>query len=364
MTGTSLDGLDVVLARVEGRGLGMQAHLLDHLAMPLPADLKAVLASLAAGTPHTPIATLRAARYLGVLHAQACGTLMGRHPDTPLDAVIAHGQTICHAPGDGLSWQLFDPWPLVRSLNVTVGYDLRQADLIAGGQGAPVTPLADWVCLRHSADAVINLGGIVNITRLATTPAAVRGADVGPANLLLDGLCTAWFNEPFDDHGQRALAGTATEPCVATLRAAVDERLVDSTLGREQFSTSWVQQLAAQLAADHLPENALAAASVVVAQIAAGHPMLQGATRWLLAGGGVRNAALVAAFEQAAAHAKANVRTSDAVGLAPEAREALAFAVLGALSQDGVSATLSQVTGADSPGVAGIWAFPPVVKPV
>jgi len=287
---------------------------------------------------------------------------MADHPDVRLDAVVAHGQTVCHAPSDGLSWQLFDPWPLVRTLKVAVGYDLRQADLIAGGQGAPITPLADWVLFRAAGDVVVNLGGIANVTRLATTPQAVRGADVGPANLLLDGLCAALCGEPFDRGGALARAGTPDGGLIDAVYAAVHERLTDRTLGREQFGAAWSRQLAQTLGRTHRPEEVLGAAARVVARVAAGHPTLLNAKRWLLAGGGVHNAALREAFEAEAATAGATARLTDAVGVPAEAREAVAFAVLGALSQDGQPATLPGVTGADAPGVAGAWAFPPVPR--
>ncbi len=362
MTGTSLDGLDLALTRISGRGLGMTAALVGHHAAELPAALRDTLAALAGGAAMAPVQILRAQRHLGVVHAQACAQLMAQHAEVSLDAVIAHGQTVCHAPGDGLSWQLFDPWPLVRTLKVAVGYDLRQADLIAGGQGAPITPLADWVMFRAAGDAVVNLGGIVNVTRLGTTPAAVRGGDVGPANLLLDGLCAALCHEPFDREGRRAMAGNPSAELIAEVHAAVHERLTDATLGREQFGAAWSNDLAQSLAARHAVSDVLAAAAEVVAQIAAGHPTLLDAKRWLLAGGGVRNAALRAAFERAAAAAGARLGLTDAVGVPAEAREAMGFAVLGALSQDGHPATLPGVTGAQDPGVAGVWAFPPVPR--
>ena len=286
MTGTSLDGLDVALTRIEGRGLCMTAVLVGHHAVSLPVSLRNTLGKLAGGTPLPPLDILRAGRHLGVVHAEACASLLAEHPGIRPDAVIAHGQTICHAPGDGLSWQLFDPWPLVRTLNVAVGYDLRQADLIAGGQGAPITPLADWVLFRAAGDAVVNLGGIVNVTRLATTPQAVRGADVGPANLLLDGLCVALCGEPFDQDGCRALAGDPDRALTDEVHGAVHARLTDRTLGREQFGADWSRDLADTLSSTHRHEDVLAAAGRVVARVSAGHPTLRNAKRWLLAGAG------------------------------------------------------------------------------
>ncbi len=362
MTGTSLDGLDVALTQIRGRGLGLTARCVAHRAAALPASLRGTLGRLAAGEALAPRQILRAARHLGVVHAEVGAGLMRDHLDVRLDAVVAHGQTICHAPDDGLSWQLFDPWPLVRALKVAVAYDLRQADLVAGGQGAPITPLADWVLFRAAGDAVVNLGGIVNVTRLATTPQAVRGADVGPANLLLDGLCAALCGEPFDYGGARARAGRPDALLMTRVYAAVHARLTDRTLGREQFGSAWAARLAQELSRDHRPPEVLAAAARVVAQVATGHPTLLNAKRWLLAGGGVHNAALTAAFAERAAAAGASVRRVDEAGVPAQAREAVAFAVLGALSQDGQPATLPGVTGAQEPGVAGAWAFPPVAR--
>ncbi len=136
MTGTSLDGLDAALVEVVGRGLALRARLIAHESQPLD-DLRSMLVALATHQSQPPATYLRTARQLGELHAAAVHALCQHHlPKTAtLDFVAAHGQTICHLPGEHLSWQLFDPWPIVRQLNVPVVYDLRQADLIAGGEG-------------------------------------------------------------------------------------------------------------------------------------------------------------------------------------------------------------------------------------
>src|SRR5262245_44850683 len=147
MTGTSLDGLDVVLAEVRGTGLEASAQALSSAHWAL-GDLSDALRRLASGGPARPIEYLRAARRLGELHAEAAGALCRASGIARPDLVAAHGQTIWHAPAEGLSWQLFDPWPLVTRLRTPVVHDLRQGDLCAGGQGAPITPLADWVLYR------------------------------------------------------------------------------------------------------------------------------------------------------------------------------------------------------------------------
>src|SRR5262249_15695302 len=153
------DGLDVVLTAITGRGLDMRAQFIGMVSRPL-GELREELRHFASGGAAEPIRFMRAARRLGELHADAVAALCAQEGCKDLDFVVAHAQTIWHAPDDpvtrgsggggggveaGVSWQLFDPWPIVRRLQVPVCYDLRQADLIAGGQGAPITPISDWV---------------------------------------------------------------------------------------------------------------------------------------------------------------------------------------------------------------------------
>ena len=249
MTGTSLDGLDAALVKIEGTGLDMRAMFEGMVSKPL-AGLAPDLKHLAEGNPAKPIDYLRAARSLGELHADAVDELLANKapgsaggsvtPHTPhqhtspparkrhesdtrsarrenatnddgsderrpttdppaepgafkIDFVVAHGQTIWHAPRDDvgrLSWQLFDPWPIVHRLNVPVCYDLRQADLIAGGEGAPITPIADWVMYRSDTRdrTIANLGGVCNVTYLfgGREVSSICASDVGLCNLLID----------------------------------------------------------------------------------------------------------------------------------------------------------------------------------
>ena len=356
MTGTSLDGLDVALVRITGTGLNMDAALVGMHSVPLAATLRDTLSALANGTPHTPLQIMRAARHLGVVHAQAVATLLARHRGVRCDFVVAHGQTIWHAPADRLSWQLFDPWPLVRTLGRPVCHDLRQADLVAGGEGAPITPLADWVLYRRRADAVINLGGIANLTLLHDDPARIEGSDRGPCNLLLDGLCRVLFEEPFDVDGRHAASGKVDADLLYVLSDALDEQRRGGSMGREQYSDRWIGTLAGRCTKAAGAYDILRTATHVVAVDIAAAPLARGCRRWVAAGGGARHPVLLHDLREAAG--SASVVASDELGIPCEAREAMAFAVLGALSQDGVPITLPRVTGATSPGVAGVWAFP------
>ncbi len=358
MTGTSLDGLDVVLAEVRGRGLEIEARLLAHAARPL-GELGARLRRLAEGSVAPAIEFLRAARALGDLHATAIGELMRRESISKLDFVVAHGQTIAHASAEGLSWQLFDPWPIAGRLKIPVLYDLRQSDLIAGGEGAPITPLADWVIFRHARRGrlVVNLGGIANATFLPAGggPTEIRAADLAPCNLLIDGVTRAlWPEQHFDRDGLLAASGTAREEITRLVEElpAVRGGRAWRSLGREDLPDGWIADLVGDSGKRFRPEDVLRSAVEAVAVAIARGAGPWGAEEAILAGGGARNPILVEALGR---RLGSSTILSDALGIPCEAREGLEIAVLGALARDGVAITLPQVTGARSPGRAGAW---------
>lgn len=365
MTGTSLDGLDAALVAVSGRGLEMRARFIGMVSRPLGA-LREELRHFACGGAAEPIRFLRAARKLGELHADAVAALCEQEGCKQLDFVVAHGQTIWHAPDENLSWQLFDPWPLVRLLQAPVCYDLRQADLIAGGQGAPITPLSDWVMYRKSdcRRLIVNLGGICNITDIDPAayrdPSAINASDIGPCNLLIDGFVQRLFPPlQFDDGGKIARRGIADDRLRDLIWNNPFFKEKHRTAGREHFNAAWIDKVIQELSAEGLTnEDMVAEAVQTVAYLVVMMP-----TSWdqpaevVLAGGGARNPALVDEI-RAASLPQRTILLSDEFGIPCEAREAMGFAVLGALSQDGVPITLPQVTRAVRPGIAGAWVYP------
>jgi 1,6-anhydro-N-acetylmuramate kinase len=363
MTGTSLDGLDTALVEVAGAGWSMRATLRSHRATAL-GRLAARLEALASGSPQRPAAILEAGRQLGQLHASAIAELLEASHVSPaeVDFVVAHGQTIWHLPDHPtgpMSWQLLDPWPIVQRLQRPVCFDLRQADLVAGGQGAPITPASDLVMYGDVADAVVNLGGICNITTWPAgraDPQQVTGQDVGPCNLLLDGLLRrAQPDQRFDVDGRLAGSAEPDPGLVTTLHNAIGDATAHArTLGRENYDAPWLDGVATKAANHPLPVRLASAVAAVADRLAEALRRAE-AQRIVLAGGGARNAALVAALQRCLA-GQAELVFSDDHGIACEAREAMAMAVLGALSEDGLPATFSQITGARDPGIAGSWA--------
>ncbi len=359
MTGTSLDGLDIALVRVHGQGLAIRAELVRIISRPL-GDLARPLRALAEQQPMSAGDITRLSLAFAAFHIDTLREVAGGER---LDLICCHGQTVFHAPP--ASWQLLSPAPIARALDAPVVCDFRAADLAAGGQGAPITPLADFVLFRHAqhARAVINLGGFCNMTWLPPAPEGaplddavegIRGADVCACNHLLDGAARTRLGRAYDDRGEVASRGRADVRAVhAVVEAIRRADAAQRSLGTGDEARDALAPLAHLSDADALQSLCQAIAETISAGVAklAGHAGCQP----ILAGGGVRNAALLSALRSRMPRAC----VSDDVGVPASHREAVCMAILGALAQDRVAITLPHVTGVREPAPqAGVWVYP------
>ena len=353
MTGTSLDALDASLIRIEGEGVAMHATLERHATADL-GPLRPRLRAACDGTLMSARDFAALALDFGRLHADTIGRLAGTRR---LDLVAVHGQTVTHAPP--CSWQLVNPWPIALAARCAVASDLRGADLAAGGEGAPITPLADWILFRDATPtAIVNLGGFCNITWLPSSgadPEGVRGADICPCNHLLDAAAKRHLGMPFDPDGGHACRGRtdgrrAAGLCRALEAAGSDRR----SLGSGDEGRDLLQVLEG-LAAD---DAVATLASALGSRIGTAASAVGGIGRVVLAGGGARNRGLGQAI--ASASPGATVISSAELGMPVEARESMEMAVLGALAWDGVRITLPSVTRRGSATARdGLWCLPP-----
>lgn len=354
MTGTSIDAIDVAVVEARGHGLSLRPRFRSAVACPL-GPMAAPLRRLAEQEPMTAGAIAALSRDFSMLHAGACqAALAGRRADL----VAVHGQTVFHAPP--LSWQLLSPAVIAAALNAPVVSAMRDADLAAGGQGAPITPLADHFFFGHlpGCTAVVNLGGFCNITLLRglapdrpSDPAAIRGFDVCACNHLLDAVARRMLGAPFDDAGRAAASAEPDDDALDDLEGLLAAQSGSRrSLGTGDEVSSWLGRHRARVGGPALAATACEAIaqSIARAVLAHGDPP----ARILLAGGGVRNAALVKAITSAAS---ARVGTVADHGVPIESREAAAMAVLGALCQDGVPITLPTVTGVRAAPLAGTF---------
>jgi anhydro-N-acetylmuramic acid kinase len=354
MTGTSLDGLDAALVEIEGRGLQMSARCVRGVSRPL-GGLGGRLREMTRGEPISASAAAELARDLAGAHVEALRECLG---GARPDLVCVHGQTVCHAPP--ISWQLLNPWPICRSLHVPVVFDLRGADLAEGGQGAPITPMADLVLFGDAerSRAVVNLGGFCNVTVLPATrgrtgdaAAEIEGRDVCACNHVLDGLARALLDLPFDESGRRARTGRVQEKLTTELAGLlIAQSSAGRSLGTGDEFAAWTEQARRKGSSEDVLRSACDGLGRVIASA------VMGADDVVLAGGGTRNAVLVRAISD---HLGQAATTTDELGVPAEFREAACMAVLGALCQDRTPITLSRVTGVRAPAPpAGCWAYP------
>jgi len=348
MTGTSIDALDAALVRAVGHGTDMRVELVRTVSTPL-GELAPGLRELATGRPKDAREISRLALAFGELHADAVLEL-AEGELAELELICAHGQTVFHAPP--ASWQLLNPHPIAARTGVPVVWDLRQADLALGGHGAPITPIADRVLFADLTEpwAIVNLGGFCNITTFKD--GTLEGGDLCACNQLLDELARELLNRNFDDHGEAASRGWAQSELESDLTHRLeDQAAAGRSLGTGDELVEWARN-ARDL--DHSREDVLASACAAIASVIAAH--VRAAETVVLAGGGVRNAALVAAITERIA---GRATTSDQLGIPVEHRESMAMAVLGLLCADRVPITLQNVTGrADIPIVSGAWVLP------
>ncbi len=354
MTGTSLDALDASLVEIDGRGLAMHARHIRSVTRPL-GSLQPLLRTLADQHPLTAGDIAALSRDFALLHNDAIRELLA---DERADLICVHGQTIFHEPPT--SWQMFNAAPVVREFGIPVVCDLRAADLAAGGQGAPITPIADWVLLRESRPgaAVVNLGGFANATILPSEsghgPAAIHAMDICPCNQLLDRIARELLGCAFDEGGHIAASGKVIPPAAAALRAVFAPG-EGRSLGTGDEAWAWVDEHRFSVAPADLAATACSViGSVIAEKLAAAN---RGKPRSiLLAGGGARNRTLGAAIASASGCPTGPI---DEAGVPSAFRESICFAILGALCQDRVPITLPQVTGCPSPApVAGVWSYP------
>jgi len=328
MTGTSMDSVDAVAVSIQGQGKTMTASF-GAIASQGLGDLPKILRHLASGNGSTNEMN-HAAAEIGSITASAISKL----DVETIDLIALHGQTIFHKPPTSI--QLIDPTPVVDTFQCTVLTDPRKADLDHGGQGAPITPLADWVMFRSKEEstAIVNLGGFCNVTVLpaGSEPNAVQGFDVCCCNLILDAIARQLLGEAFDCGGKEAMHGSPDkDACSQLLEHLEQQRTARRSLGTGDDLGDYTIKLGLQLS----PADLLATATVAIGSCITN--AVHNVDRVFLSGGGVHNAALRNAIR--------NDGTTDDLGIPTQAREAMAMAILGALAQDGVSITLPQITG-------------------
>jgi anhydro-N-acetylmuramic acid kinase len=349
MTGTSLDGVDAVLADFRHT----VPRTLAHVHRPLPAVLRAELLALnATGTDEIHRSHL-AARDLAEFYADAVLELLqaASVQAGAVRAIGAHGQTVRHRPDLGYTVQLNAPALLAERTGIDGVADFRSRDVAAGGQGAPLVPAFHRIAFGGDRPrAVVNIGGISNIT--AIDGEQVIGFDAGPGNVLIDAWMASRFDAAFDAEGARAATGVADPACLeALLREPYFALAPPKSTGRDLFTLDWARRGGID-ALD--PTVALATLTELTARTIA-----DALLRWapqtadvLVCGGGARNGTVLRSLRSHLGPERA-VRPTDALGVAADQVEALAFAWLAWAHVHRQPGNLAGATGAKGPRVLG-----------
>jgi anhydro-N-acetylmuramic acid kinase len=362
MSGTSADGVDCAVVEVEGAGPTTLARVLAFASEPYPTDLRAAVLGLG----EAPAPDLLRIHYrLGEEFARvALATIAPlRRRGLAVHLVGSHGQTARHHPraadpaGRAATLQLGEPAVIAERTGLPVVADFRPRDVAAGGEGAPLVPLVDWLLFRRPGRprGCLNLGGIANVTVVTERAEDVRAFDLGPANMPLDAVVQAWTGgaETLDRDGARAAAGRVDPGLLAELlRHPFLALAPPKSTGREAFGAGFVGPLLARYAgreADLLATLTRFVAEAVAAGLRRHVPEPLG--ELLVSGGGARNRTLMDAL--GAACSPLPVRSLASAGIDPDAKEAVAFALLANETLFGRPGNLPRATGAAGLRVLG-----------
>lgn len=361
MSGTSLDGIDVALIETDGEqvtGFGPNA------VYPYGDEAKRVLLrALDEGRTVTdrtarPGVLAEAERLTTAMHGAAVEKFLaahaiGRHA---IDIVGFHGQTVLHRPQAALTVQIGDGGALANALGLPVAYDFRAADVAAGGQGAPLVPVFHRAIAatidRPRPLVVLNVGGVANITYLDNGGDPIA-CDTGPGNALIDDFMRSRNGVAYDHGGATAARGQ------------VDRTFIDRVLAHPFFTAPLPKSLdrnafafaALGLDGYTLADGAATLAALTAAAVARVLPLLpQRPATVIVAGGGARNATLMAMLAEGLA--PATVETATDAGWSVDALEAQAFAFLAVRAMRGLPITFPGTTGAPHPMTGGLIAKP------
>jgi anhydro-N-acetylmuramic acid kinase len=356
MSGTSLDGIDVALIETDGAHELKRGHAATyHYSDAFRAQLKAGIAEAVhlADRDARPGRLRLLEQYLTQLHAEAISHYLQDHRISPesIDVIGFHGQTVLHRPEARLTVQLGDGPALAQATGIDVVYDLRAADVAAGGEGAPLVPAYHLALVGKLPGpiAVVNIGGVANLTWIGYDQDADRrllAFDTGPGNALIDDWMQSRARLPFDADGACAASGRVDEAVLATLLAhPYFAAPPPKSLDRNAFSLNAVASLS-------LEDGAATLTAFTASAIARARLVVPEAPRtWIVSGGGRRNKTLMSMLAERVENA---VVPAEALRLDGDAMEAEAWAYLAVRSLKGLPITFPGTTGVSMPLTGGV----------
>ncbi|MGQ9632391.1 MAG: anhydro-N-acetylmuramic acid kinase [bacterium] len=370
MSGTSLDGIDAVLARVSGCGMDTQFEIISARTYPFPEGVREEI--LRASSPSTgSVDTICRLNFLlGELLAEAVEKI-AREADIPLseiDLVGSHGQTVHHLPrpqdylGHPIrsTLQIGEPSVIAKRTGIVTVADFRPADVSVGGEGAPLAPYFDYIAFRSKEKnrVLLNIGGIANVTilRKGGPLEEVRAFDTGPGNVVIDDLMARFFGRAYDEDGATARRGKVSQELLDEFMSYpfVGRRPPKST-GREEFGEGFVEGVLRRAKSLSLSaEDIVATATEFTAK-----SIYENCERFsgfrpdevIVGGGGAHNLTVLSSL--GSYFSESAVLRVDDFGIPSDFKEALCFAILANETICGNCANIPSATGAREPVVLG-----------
>ena len=370
MSGTSADGINVALVRIQTRrGASGKPALIGHAEYPYAVNIRrAVLAAMNAQS--ASVADLSRLNFLlGELYADAVLATQKRFR-VKADLVGCHGQTIYHqgesAPYLGrtvaVTWQTGEGAVVAARVGAPCVSDFRPADMAVGGKGAPLVPFLDYLFYRDSrvGRIVQNIGGIANLTAIpaGAGPEKVIAFDTGPGNMVIDAAMERLFGKRFDRGGRVAASGTVDDGAIAKLmRTPFFREKPPKTAGREEFGREFVAKFV-RLCGRTNKANVAATATAFTARSIADAVqrfVLRRArfAEMVVSGGGAKNPTLMGMLANELSTLGVALRTSDEFGIPAEAKEAVAFALMAYETWHRRPSNVPSATGAKRSAVLG-----------
>jgi anhydro-N-acetylmuramic acid kinase len=364
ISGTSHDGIDIAICDFhwDGPGLRGRVELVDSV--PYDDALRESLRTALPPAATTVDEVTRLDTRIGQTFAAAAESALAAHVASggaPVDVVCSHGQTVYHWVDDGAvlgTLQLGQPSWIAERTGLPVVADVRIADIVAGGQGAPLVPFLDTLVLapllgEEGTAAALNLGGISNVTVCAPSREPLAW-DIGPANALIDAVLTADPTTPltFDRDGEVSSSGAVVPDLLEVFLAEPYYGMpTPKSTGKELFHAQYVDDVLASWGGTVSVPDLVATLVELTARTVADALSAAGVDRVFVSGGGARNPTLMRAL--AAAAPAVRFATTAELGLDPDAKEAIAFALIGWATMHGIPGNVPTCTGASGPRVLG-----------
>jgi len=345
MSGTSLDGLDIALCKFTGSGLQTQCELQQFVTIPYQDFFKSEVRSIFSRRQADLEKVCLLNDFIGSYHAELVLQALGEWGIKPADVdfIASHGQTIYHAPKrlhgqegyPNASLQIGDGDHIAVKTGILTISDFRQKQMAAGGEGAPLALYGDVLLGSKAGEdrILVNIGGISNLTFLPADGdmSKVLCSDIGPGNTLIDVFCRTYFNRAFDEDSAIAFSGEVNEALLnSLLKHPFFNEKPPKTTGPELFNEEYVRKAQERSGTSHIdPKDIIATLSAFTAKAIADftRAYLPKGAKMFVSGGGAKNPFVMQYLEKRLY--RTTIADTAALGINPDAKEAILFALLG-----------------------------------